>query len=214
MRKISDIYEEYKIMKNLQMHQYRVAAVAWQICESLDLPVDKKSVVTACLLHDMGNIIKFDLHYFPEFNKPEGAEYWQSIQREYINKYGQDEHHATIEIAEELGFKEGVTSLIDAIDFKYVETSNHLMSLEEKICVYADNRVNPHQIVSLHQRSEEVQTRYVNHPNKIEEESRMIFIKHLEIFENFIFEHSSITPEMINDESVAGIIEELKNFEI
>ena len=50
-------------MPNLAMHQLRVAGVAMQICESLDTNIDTNSVVKACLLHDMGNIIKFNLLY-------------------------------------------------------------------------------------------------------------------------------------------------------
>ena len=41
MKKITEIYKEYKIMPNLQMHQYRVAAVAMQICESLNIKIDE-----------------------------------------------------------------------------------------------------------------------------------------------------------------------------
>jgi hypothetical protein len=45
-------------------------------------------------------------------------------------------------------------------------------------------------------------------------ESHNIFIKNLENFEKQIFSYSKTKPEDINDESVAKIIEELKNFEI
>ncbi len=64
MRKISEIYEEYKIMPNLREHQLRVAAVAAQICDNFNKPLNKKEIITACLLHDMGNIIKFKLELF------------------------------------------------------------------------------------------------------------------------------------------------------
>ena len=66
MKNITDIYEKYKIMPLLAMHQIRVAAVAMMICDSLSVPIDKDSVIKACLLHDIGNIIKFDLNHFPE----------------------------------------------------------------------------------------------------------------------------------------------------
>lgn len=214
MRKIRDIYSEYKIMPNLQMHQYRVAAVAKQICDSLTIPVEEHAVITACLLHDMGNIIKFDLNYFPEFNKPEGTEYWQSVKDHFVAKYGHDEHHATLEIVEELGFPKPITNLIDAIDHTYLENNKDTMSLEEKICIYVDNRVDPHKVVSIHERGEEGRNRYKNHKNRIEEESHLLFMKNLEDLEKLIFSHSNIKADAINDESVAKIIEELKNFEI
>ena len=78
-------------MPNLREHQLRVASVAAQICDNFFEPLNKKDIVTACLLHDMGNIIKFNLNYFPELIKPEGIEYWQKVQNEYKKKYGNDE---------------------------------------------------------------------------------------------------------------------------
>ena len=42
MRKILDIYDEYKIMPNLQEHMLRVAAVASLICDNFDEVLPKK----------------------------------------------------------------------------------------------------------------------------------------------------------------------------
>ncbi len=60
MKNIIQIYSQYKIMPTLQQHQLRVAGVAKQICDSISEPIDKEVVVDVCLVHDMGNIIKFD----------------------------------------------------------------------------------------------------------------------------------------------------------
>lgn len=214
MRKITDIYEEYKIMPNLQTHQLRVTAVAQQICDSLDVLVDRNSILTACLLHDMGNIIKFKLDYFPEFNEPQGLVYWEEVQSDYIKKYGEDEHHATIKIVKELGQSNLVASLIDVIDFKHVDENGHKMSIEEKICVYVDNRVSPHSIVSLYERAEEARHRYKDHRNRIEDIEHMRFLEKLEVFEQEIFSHSTLKPENITNESSFPIIESLREFQI
>jgi hypothetical protein len=117
MRKIKDIYEEYKIMPNLQMHQLRVAGVVSQLCDSLNLEVTKETLIITCLLHDMGNIIKSRLDYFPEFIKPEGLGYWQNVKDEFIQKYGEDEHEATVQIIKELGLPERVVNLAGKTDF-------------------------------------------------------------------------------------------------
>src|SRR3954471_17109842 len=114
MEKVSEIYSKYKIMPALQQHQLRVAAVAAIICDSLP-GIDKEAVITACLFHDMGNIIKSDLSYFPEFTKPEGIVYWGKVKQDYIRKYGRDEHTATIAIAKEIGLPEKVMNCLDAI---------------------------------------------------------------------------------------------------
>lgn len=114
---IQDLYEKYHIMPNLKLHQLRVAAVAQTICESFDILVDTETVVQACLLHDMGNIVKSDFSVFPDsFYMPEGKVYWQKIKEEYVTKYGTNDHHATIEIVQELGVSEKVIECIDGID--------------------------------------------------------------------------------------------------
>jgi len=214
MKKITDIYKEYKIMQNLQMHQYRVAAVAFQICDSLEINVDKDSVIKSCLLHDMGNIIKFNLSYFPEFNKPEGIEYWQDIQNQYLDKYGKDEHYATLRIADELGVNDYIIELLNSVDPLFIEANKNSSNIDKKICIYADNRVDPNSIVSLDERSLEAKKRYENHPHSFDEENRIFFNKNIKEIEKQIFEHSKIKPEDINNESIVPYLEKLKFFEI
>ena len=201
-------------MQNLQMHQYRVAAVAFQICDSLEINVDKDSVIKSCLLHDMGNIIKFNLSYFPEFNKPEGIEYWQDIQNQYLGKYGKDEHYATLRIAEELDVNNYIIELLNSINPLLIEVNKNGPNFDKKICIYADNRVDPSSIVSLDERSIEAKKRYENHPHYFDEESRIFFNKNIKEIEKQIFEQSKIKPEDINNESIVPYLEKLKFFEI
>jgi len=145
---ISDIYAEYKIMRGLQDHMLRVAAVASMICDNFDEPLPKEKIILACLLHDMGNIIKSDLSYFPDFLQPEGLEYWQGVQNEYFEKYGRDEHEATIKIIKELNL---AVDIIPAVNgFKFSLLCDHCQgnNFVNKILNYVDNRVDPHGVVS------------------------------------------------------------------
>jgi len=48
-------------MPQLDEHQLTVAAVADFICAHFNGNINRNNIVKACLLHDMGNIIKFDL---------------------------------------------------------------------------------------------------------------------------------------------------------
>jgi len=77
---IIQVYAKYQIMPELARHQLRVAGVAQTIVQACQERLDEDSIVTACLLHDMGNILKFDLTRFPEFLQPEGLDYWQQVQ--------------------------------------------------------------------------------------------------------------------------------------
>ena len=79
MRRITEIYDEYKIMPNLREHMFRVAGVASLICDNLEESLSKKEIISACLLHDLGNIVKFDLESTAKlFSVSEkDLKYWQ-----------------------------------------------------------------------------------------------------------------------------------------
>ncbi len=156
-------------MPNLQMHQLRVAGVAHIICKSMiDQSVDTGNIVVACLLHDMGNIIKFKLDVFPEFLKPEGVDYWKNIQQEYVGRYGDDEHDATMHISKEIfenyAFPNNNTAriieLIEAIGFSNAKENYETADFGKKIAAYADMRVAPTQVTSLVGRLEDGRRRF------------------------------------------------------
>lgn len=214
MKNIIEIYKEYKITPFLMKHQMRVAAVAMEICESLNIEIEEESIVKACLLHDMGNVIKFNLALFPEENEPEGIEYWQKVKDEYIEKYGKSEHKATTLIGEELGVSQRILELINSVDSSAVEILAMNDDFNKKICMYADGRVTPHGVVSIEERSREAKERYKDHPHTFDEESRLHFNKNLYLMEKQIFSHSSIKPEDINDESIKNYLEKLQSISI
>lgn len=212
MKKIEEIYKEYKIMPTLQLHQLRVAAVAKIITDNFVGDLDREGVVKACLVHDMGNIIKFDLAYFPEFVEPEGLEYWQAVKDEYISKYGPDEHKATIDISKEINIPENVMDCLNNIGFSKSTKNAESDSFENKIAAYSDMRVSPHGVISMEERIEDGNKRYkgkVGH--SIGSDSFESLSNSLRMMEIQIFEKVSIKPEEITEEKVNGIIEELKN---
>ena len=219
MRNILEIYEQYKIMPNLAMHQLRVTSVARLIIDNLnkDIKIDDEKVITAALLHDMGNIIKFNLHTFPEFNEPFGLEYWQKIQNEYFEKYGKDEHTATVEIMKELNVRSDIIDMIRVMMFGALCKHSSLDTmLELKIMHYVDMRVGPYGILSYEDRMLDVRKRYANVANDeftkfLEDERNQLLYCGKEI-ENQIFANCKIKPEDINDASIAPILEELKGY--
>lgn len=212
MRTIEDVYEEYKIMPTLREHMYRVAAVASLICDSIQNFEHKDEVVATCLVHDMGNIIKFDLAYFPEFLQPKGIRYWQQVKDDFVMKYGNDEHAATKEICHEIGLSDAVISNLDFIGFSKIGkiiTNNFLIA---KICCYADQRVGPYGVLSIEERLIDGRKRYEGRKDKvIVSESFEKLADALRTLERQVFEAASIRPEEITDEVVAARIGELKD---
>ncbi|MDQ3245082.1 MAG: HD domain-containing protein [bacterium] len=218
-RNILDIYENYKIMPNLQEHMLRVASVAKLIVNNLneDIIIDKEKLTIACLLHDMGNIIKFRLNFFPEFLEPQGLEYWQNVQNEYFAKYGKDEHYATGIIMREIAVREDICSMVDGMLFSALCIHSTIKtSLELRIFHYADLRVGPYGVISFEERVADVTKRYADVPhdefNQIEQSTRTELIACGKDIEQQIFAICKIKPEDITDESIKDVMEELKGF--
>lgn len=214
--KITEVYEKYKIMPNLQRHQLKVAGVAKAICDSMIIPIDADSVIKAALLHDMGNIIKYRFDHAKEIFgfTDEEIEHAKNLQKEFVEKYGKDEHVANCEIAKELNTTEKVQSLVNDNHFKYLCVHKDSNDIEMKILHYADTRVSPKGIVSFNERMSEAQERYKEYPNRASDDEVYKLLDCGREIESQIFSNSKINREDINNEVVFGYIEELKNYEI
>jgi 5'-deoxynucleotidase YfbR-like HD superfamily hydrolase len=215
LMKIAQIYQNYKVMPNLQLHMYRVAAVGKYIAQSSQALVDEYEVTTTCLLHDMANIIKFDLEKFPHFVQPEGMEYWFAVQEDYKKKYGDDEHEATQKIGQELGVSPRIQELMHGVSFHYARQNYESDDFAQKICAYADMRVTPYGITSLAERLEDLERRYSSkYPSDEQRERRRIFSEYLRKIEQQIFAVSDIQADQVTEDVLEDLIANLKNFEI
>ena len=202
-------------MPALQMHMFRVAGVASVICAYINIPVDRHSIISAALLHDMGNIIKFKMDIFPEFLQPEGQEYWQRVQKEYFNTYGHDEHVATIAIAKELGVNEKTMDLLNRIGFSKANLTYESPDFNLKIAAYSDMRVEPYGVVSLEKRVNDGRERNRERITSFADDSTFEkMVEYLRKIENQIFEKISVKPEEITEEKVQTHIQELKQFDL
>ena len=210
MRTIQDIYDQYDIMPNLREHMFRVAAVADIIIDHIAQPVNREEIITALLLHDMGNIIKFDLSYFPEFLEPQGLEYWQNVQQQFKDKYGDNEHEGHVAIAKELGVSDRIANLVRGVGFSYMCDSAQGLDWERKICSYVDQRVSPHGTAPLMDRLKEGGIRYGVTPDN----ERWDLVACAQELEQQIFEQCDIDPEDINDEAIRGYQEKYLDYQL
>lgn len=212
---ILDIYQKYQIMPTLQQHQLRVAAVASILTDHIT--IDTKNVITACLLHDMGNILKFDLDkpWFPDFLEPEGPAYWINVQKTFQNKYGDNEHQASITIAQEVGANQRVIELIDCVSFSQAEKNVTTTDFGKKICEYSDMRVTPHGVTSLETRLKDLQKRYAPIRNSEKDKQRRTRFSQLsQQIEEQLFQEIELLPQQITDTSIQPIVPQLKQFSL
>lgn len=214
--KITTIYKKYRIMPQLEEHQLKVAAVADLICQNFKMPLNREQIVTACLLHDMGNIIKFNLDESKTLlNQDLDVEYWKKVQAEFLAKYGNDEHLAHLAILKELGVKEEIQEMVDAVGFENAKENLETESFGKKICAYCDMRVSPKGVVSLEQRFADLRKRYAHrHTEWGAEEKRREFEQSLREIEKQIFAYCQIKPEGISEQSAATAKQKLADFEI
>lgn len=213
---ILEVYKKYQIMPQLEEHQLRVAAVAAVILDNLSVVVDRENVVKACLLHDMGNIVKFDWEYTEKYMQGlfdfSSLDYWKKVQQEFFKKYGEGSHNVTMKIVTELGVSERVKELIDCIGFSKAQGNAASEDFAKKICAYSDMRVEPFGIVSLEERFVGLRHRYTKHPEG--KTGRDGFEQGLSEIEKQIFSRASIRPEGINELAIKEKLDSLKSYKI
>jgi hypothetical protein len=161
---IQEIYKKYELPPNLQQHMLRVAALAELIYQDFtdSKLINKKTVITACLLHDLGNIIKFDFDNFPELLGAElkNLEHWRQVKAKLIQEYGPDEDVATIKMVKELGVSTEVLFLVENWGFKNFSRIAQSNNWNWKLAVYCDHRISPQGLVTLEENLANKQKRY------------------------------------------------------
>lgn len=164
--KTRDLYTKYKIMPQLSTHMLRVAGVAKIIAENWKGKCNVLEATNLCLLHDMGNIVKFDLSGLADrkfYGEVENLEYWQEVQKDFWKKYGKNAQVATIEILKEAKLDSYVPLIIEEERLYFAEANENELkksNLSSIILMYCDCRVTPTGVVSYRERIEDLKRRY------------------------------------------------------
>lgn len=215
---ILEVYNKYNIMPQLQEHQLRVAGVAYLICKNFKLRVNQDNIVKACLLHDMGNILKFDFSVTKKYIQHNlDYDYWEKVKKDYENKYGKDEHVATLSILQELKVGNEIVELVDSIGFTQAVLNLNGTDFAKKICAYADMRVRISGVCSLEERLQDIRVRYEHKTAVFGEQGtkqREGFENSLRGIEQQIFTACNILAKEITPELVEQQMNFLKMFEI
>lgn len=208
---IAEIYTKLKNPPNLQEHMLQVAKVALFIFEHWKgSEINKSSLITAALLHDVGNIVKFDIEKYPHFlgTEQKRADYWMRLQKEVIEKYGTDDHKVTEQMLTELGVNPEIIKTILEMSYWNVLEISKSDNWILKILLYADLRVSPQGVIPIRQRLDDLYTRLEKYKNRMD-----LYELGLEI-EKQIQQHLTTGVSNITDETIAVDEKPFKEFQI
>ncbi|MEI7749698.1 MAG: hypothetical protein WCJ25_01705 [Candidatus Moraniibacteriota bacterium] len=159
---IRQVYEMFSVPPNLAEHMETVAQVVRVIRDHwVGEPIEWDFIIRAALLHDIGNIVKFDFEAHPEFLGVEAVnvEHWKAVQKDIIARYGKDDHLASGNMLSEIGVSPELLSTIQDKSFANAIEVAAGNDWNAKILLYADMRVMPHGVASLEERLADVRKR-------------------------------------------------------
>lgn len=187
-------------MPNLADHQLRVAGIAKLITDEWADKKIAKECVLACLVHDMGNIVKFD---------DKIGEKWIAVREEFKVKYGADAHTATCAILDEAGLSVYTKYMQEEADMYgkggLTLSDFHICSRPALMIMYADLRVVPTGVVSLEERIDDLGKRY-GEPRYERQWDK--------VFNEYIRTLSKKDPATITESDVTPLFPELLELEI
>jgi hypothetical protein len=201
---IHSVYSKFDLPSNLRMHCFRTASISELVCENWSGPeIDKEDVVATLLLHDLGNLIKYDFSSTSLLAREDAMnlDYWKQKQKETVAKYGSSETEATLRMAEEIGISERMMFLLKGHEgiADWVCAVLGSSDWEMKIIAYSDCRVSPSEVVGIKERFDDLIKRRKGKP--IEETYKKLYPSVVEL-EKQLSEKMSIAPSQINDKSI------------
>lgn len=217
---ISQLYQSYPVPINLAEHMLLVASVGTWLAQHLPTKLadsEQDLITQSLLLHDLANIIKFDLTQFVRFLKPQDHDlaYWKIQQQSMISKYGKDEHQALLSILKELAVDTKVFDLLAQLSIYQVKEIVAGNNFPLKICLYADYRVAPYGLVSLEERVQDLVKRYhQREPNLASADQMTANLQALNELEQQLAAELLLPLNALTINQVAPLTEKLKGFQV
>ncbi len=209
-RDIGQIYDRFEILPDLRMHMERVTAVGELIIDNLPEGIElygREDVVAALLLHDLGNIVKFD---FSDSSMWQGytekeMRRWLGVRERVAAHYNStDDHLVTQQMAAELGASGRVLFLVSGMLLENMNRVIHSEDLALKICAYSDQRVAPRGVVTLAERFRDLRRRYAHRPGRLTLNDGSYAL--VEELERQVLGAASMAPGDISDGSLTAYL--------
>lgn len=172
------IYQQYSIPLNLAQHMLQAAALGNLILDSWQgSGLDRQLLISTLLVHDIGNLVKFDLNSSPtitfqhtddvvkipqllQLRTIDDSDYWLRKQKEMRDKYSSHADQANRLIVKELGLDPRINRLLEHHSLQELTTLLHNDNWQKKIVLYADMRVAPSGLTNLTARIKDLRRRY------------------------------------------------------
>lgn len=210
--KLRGLYERFQIMPQLETHMLRVAGVGKLIAQSWKSKCEIEYVTQLCLVHDLGNIVKFDLRDNidrSKFGKIENLKHWQEVQARCWEIYGREAHRATTQMLEEAGLGQFIAPINEEEKLFFAEARERELAKADVgsvILMYSDCRVTPGGVSTYRERVEDLAARYGT-----KSESWLAWTYW---FEEWMQKQVTIDLNSINEQAVEPLFDELLETEL
>lgn len=207
--KIVEIYDKYMTPKNLREHMLRVASFSKIILADWGgKPLDNKAVTIACALHDIGKPVNFDPTKSVLYGMTKAdSDNLEELVNFIKNKYGTDEHLASVEMCKDVGVNAKVLKVVENIQWKYIDRLLVAEDWESLLAIYCDMRIGPKGILSVSERLEDLKSRR-------SKESWDDRVKSCMSLDKKVKENVGLDLNSIVDQDTASFIEEISELEV
>lgn len=206
---VAQLYEKYMTPKNLQEHLLRVAALAKIICDNwTGEPLNNHAVVATCAVHDIAKPITFDVTKQAQYGMPqEDIDKLTVLQKTVIEKFGDNEHKATVGISKDSGLEGDGLRLLENLEWEYIPRLISVKDTESLLPIYCDMRIGPNGILTLNKRFEDLRNRKVTYYHKDS-------VRDGAALEEYLRPNVKIDLNSITDAQLNSLFPELLNLEI
>ncbi len=169
---IEKIYSKFQVLPNIQEHMLRVASLVEIYLELMGEEVlssyfklGSEEIIFLALVHDLGKFVGIDLDYtntlYPGLLNKRKVSKLKALQKKFIKKFGASSHYATFKMLRELGVSPLLCTLASLVGFINAPFALKYGIYELMLVIYADQRVGPHSIKTLKERTAEGFKRHI-----------------------------------------------------
>lgn len=224
---ISQLFSRYQIPVNLEQHLIQVAALGQLICQNwAGSPLNHDQIVSALLLHDIGNLVKFDLNQAwtkailaessaqnPDL--PQSFKAWQNLQTQFRRRYSYNADEANFAIVKELKIDPAIINILRDHTFEDLAVLLASKNWAKMILFYCDLRFSSTGLVAVTERLQDLRARYQIHdPRYTDPKIFARWLKNSLALENLLQQHTTLRLTQLTSSQLEPYFATLLQFQI